>query len=373
MPRFSLIASSLLLAGTGIQPAAAQEPPRVVASIAPVWALVAGVTEGVTEPVLLMDPTISPHDYSLRPSEGQALQDADVVFWVGPQIEQVLPDALDALAGDAHVVRLSLVPGVTALPVREGGAYEPHVHSHHDHGDDMHDEHEHADHDEDEDDDHHVHEHDDDDHDHDVHEHDDEDDDHDGHEHDDDHDGHEHEHEDDDHHDGSVDMHMWLDPVNAIVWTDAIATTLAEVDPAHADAYRANAGAQMADLEALSGELDTLLAPVRDRPFLVFHDAYQYFEARFGLAGVGSITIHPDLPLSPERIYEVRERLVATGAVCVFAEPQFDQHRVAVVTEDTGAEIGVLDPIGGTVEGPRTYQGILLTLAHSLVDCLGRE
>ena len=88
MPRFSLIASSLLLAGTGIQPAAAQEPPRVIASIAPVWALVAGVTEGVTEPVLLMDPTISPHDYSLRPSEGQALQDADVVFWVGPQIER---------------------------------------------------------------------------------------------------------------------------------------------------------------------------------------------------------------------------------------------------------------------------------------------
>ncbi|MCB9957320.1 MAG: zinc ABC transporter substrate-binding protein [Rhodospirillaceae bacterium] len=355
MHRLPLIASALLLAGSGAGSAAAQEAPRVVASIAPVWALVAGVTEGVTEPVLLMNPNISPHDYALRPSEGEALQDADVVFWVGPQIEQALPGALDSLAGEALVVRLSLLPGVTALPVREGGAYEPHVHAHHhgededDHAEDDHDAHEH-----DED----VHE---DDHDHDH----DEDADH-------DHDG-DHEHGDDDHHDGSVDMHMWLDPANAIVWTDAIAATLAEVDPAHAAAYRANADAQMADLDALSEEIDTLVAPVRDRPFLVFHDAYQYLEARFGLAGVGSITINPDLPLSPQRIYDVRARLVDTGAVCVFAEPQFDQHRVAVVTEGTETRIGVLDPLGGTVEGPRTYQGILLTLAHALVDCLGRE
>ena len=353
MTRSALLAATILMSSTGSSPASAQEPPRIVASIAPVQALVAGVTDGVAEPTLLMDPTISPHDYTLRPSEGRMLQQADVVFWIGPGMEQVLDDALTTLAADAVVVELAEVPGVVLLPRRTGAAYERHVHGHDDHG---HDDHGHDDHGHDD----HAH----DDHAHDDHGHDDH-----GH---DDHAHGDHGHDDHAHDHDGADMHLWLEPANAIAWTRAVAETLAEIDPSHADLYRANADARIAEIDAVVAEVAETVAPVHDRPFLVFHDAYQYFERRFGLAGVGSITLNPEVPPSPRRIYEVAARLEEAGAVCVFAEPQFDRAVVDVVIEGTDTAVGILDPLGSAMaeNGDLTYPALLRQLAGDLVDCL---
>ena len=167
-------------------------------------------------------------------------------------------------------------------------------------------------------------------------------------------------------------MHLWLEPANAVAWTRAVAETLAEIDPAHADVYRANAEARIAEIDVAATEVDGTLAPVRDRPFLVFHDAYQYFERRFGLAGVGSITLNPEVPPSPGRIYEIAARLEETAAVCVFAEPQFDRALVDVVVEGTDTAVGVLDPLGSALaeDGGLTYPALLHQLADDLVDCL---
>ncbi len=329
----------------------ARAAPDVVVSIKPLHALVTQVMEGVAEPGLLVAGNASPHTYTMRPSDAALLEGADIVFWTGHGMELFLESALDSLAGDAVVVELAEAPGIALLPVREGGAFEAHDHGGHDHGHD------------------HVHDHD--------HAHDDHD--HEGHDHDDHgHDGDDHAHEDHDHshdhaghHHGAGDMHFWLDPDNAVHMVEAIAASLSEADPENAATYAANAEQAVAGLETLSGEIETALAPLADRSFIVFHDAYQYFEARFGLAVAGSITVSPEIAPGAARIAELRSRLAELGATCVFAEPQFEPAVVATIIEGSEARAGILDPEGGTIPAGRDhYAQLLRNLATGLTDCL---
>jgi zinc transport system substrate-binding protein len=360
MIRSGLAAVLMLSAG------AAAAAPRVVADIAPVHSLVARVMQGVGEPSLILPPGASPHGYALRPSEAQRLQEAELVFWIGPELTPWLDGPIDALAGEATAVSLRGVPGVTLLPVREGATFEAHEHDHggHNHGAEA------AGHDHD-----HAHEakaaaHD---HDHD----------HDhaaeaeaaGHDHDHDHaeaakaGAHDHDH---DHAHGAMDEHIWLDPENAKAWLSAIAAALSEADPDNASAYSANAKAGKAELDALSAEIDKALAPVRGRGFVVFHDAYQYFETRFGAPAAGSITVSDAAAPSAARVAEIRALLKEIGAGCVFAEPQFPARIVETVAEGTGARTGVLDPLGASLTpGPGLYGEVLRGMAASLVACLG--
>lgn len=289
----------------------AADAPKVVASIKPVHSLVAGVMQGVGEPALVIQGAGSPHTYSLRPSEARAIEQADVVFWVGEGMETFLIKPLEALPTDARVVELAEADGVTLLPTREGGTWEAHAHAeaHEDGNDEPH---------------------------------------------------------------GAADMHIWLDPHNAEAMTAAIAAALSEVDPERAALYQQNAAAMRQDLERLDAALRARLAPVRERPFVVFHDAYQYFEQRYGLNPVGAISIGPDRRPGAQRLGEIRDRLQATEAACVFAEPQFEPAVVDTVIEGTGARKGVLDPLGATLEaGPGLYAQLLESLAGSLAECLG--
>ncbi len=171
--------------------------------------------------------------------------------------------------------------------------------------------------------------------------------------------------------DARMDMHFWLDPVNAARMTEAIADALVRADPANAAGYLANATAQAERLEVLRAEIDTMLAPVREVPFVVFHDAYQYFERRFGLAIAGSVTVTPDAMPGAARVAEIRSRIAAAGAACVFSEPQFEPAIVQTIIEGSGARSGTLDPEGaGLPEGPDLYAALLRNLAASLRDCL---
>lgn len=338
-------AAVALLIGTGSW---AGEAPKVVTSIAPVHSLVAGVMEGVGEPDLLVRGGGSPHSYSLRPSEAQALQQADLVFWIGDDMEVFLRKPLEALAGDAEVVELANAPGIRLLDNREGGAWEGHDH----HGE-GHDDHDHGEHAEAK----HGH----DDHDHGEHAHDKH-----GH---DDHDHAEHAH--DDHAHGEKNLHIWLDPHNAKRIVEAAVAELSKQDPAHAARYRSNGEAVLARLDALDEELASTLKSIRELPFIVFHDAYHYFEDRYGLNAAGSITVSPDRAPGAKRLSEIREKVADAGAVCVFSEPQFEPALVDTVVEGTPARTGVLDPLGAEIEpGPDAYETLLRNLANDLRTCL---
>jgi zinc transport system substrate-binding protein len=332
----------LLGAGSALVPAPGLAEIDVVASIKPVHSLVAGVMQGIGEPVLLVKGAGSEHGYNVRPSEARSLEQAEVVFWVGESMETFLIKPLRALAGDAKIVELWQVPGLTLLATREGGMWEAHEHAGTDadrSAGEQPDEHERAgDHGE-------PHEHEDSEADHEVAE--------------------EHTH-------GETDMHIWLDPRNAEALTAGIAAALGDADPPNAPMYRANAERLRQQLDELDRSLEGRLMAVADRPYVVFHDAYQYFERRYGVRAVGALTINPTLQPSARRLQEIQERLQQLNAACVFAEPQFEPALVETVLEGTSANKGLLDPLGADLEaGPEQYFQLMYRLADSLVSCLG--
>ncbi len=339
--RPTLHAWPALLLGLLAAPATAEMPPRVVASILPLEGIAAAVMGEIGAPELLLEPGTSPHATSLKPSQASMLDEADLVLWVGPDLETFLERPIEALGGDAHVIALAEEPGVELLPYREGPVFAEHEAGE--------DDHEHAD----------EHEHDD--------EHAEGDDQtggqgHDAHAHDD---GHGHDH-------GGLDAHIWLSPANARVMAGVIARELGELDPANAVLYRTNADAFEQSLDAVEEEIREIIEPLRDRPFIVFHDAYHGFEHHFGIEAAGAVHVTPDLQPGAARVAEIRDAIAETGAVCVFAEPQFEPRLVATLIEGTGARTGTLDPIGSDLEpGPEAYPQLLLGLARGLQACLG--
>lgn len=354
----------------GLVSAAAAEVPSVATDIPPVHSLAAMVMEGIGEPALLVQPGASPHGYSLRPSEARALDGADAVFWIGESLTPWLKDPLETLAGDARTVSLMAVDGTTLLPMREGATFEAHLHDHgDDHGHDHGGDHDHGDE--------HGHDHaEGDGHDHgDDHGHDH------GEAHDHDHgEAHDHDHGDHDHgeghdhahggHSGS-DPHVWLDPGNARVWLGAIAATLSDLDPENATRYQENAARAQSELDTLIGAVSAQLEPVRERPFVVFHDAYQYFEQRFDMAAAGSISLSDSTAPSPARIAEVHQKVSELGVACVFSEPQFNPGLVRTVLQGTEAGTGIIDPLGAGLEpGTGMYPALIQTMADTLRDCL---
>ena len=187
------------------------------------------------------------------------------------------------------------------------------------------------------------------------------------------HDEHDHE-KHDDHGHGEFDPHVWLDPVNAKAIVHEIEEALVKADPEHASTYKANAHKMMDQLDSLVAELSDQLEPVHEKGFIVFHDAYQYFEQRFDVAAIGSITVSPEVMPGAERVSELREKISDLSATCVFSEPQFEPKLVKTLVDGTGARTGVLDPLGATlVKGPDLYFQLLRNMASSLKKCLSGE
>ena len=335
---------SLSLTVTLLGGAAFAEVPRVAVDIAPVHSLVARVMEGVGTPDLIVQPGASPHEYSLRPSEAQALQDADLVFWIGPDLTPWLAETIDTVASDAAATELLDAPGTIELEFRESALFESHDHEGHgdeDHDGEGHDEHgdDHKDHD-----------------DHAEEGHDDHEEEAEGHE------GHDH---------GTHDPHAWLSPKNAKTWLNVIAGQLSAADPENAGAYLANAAAGRTEIDTLMREVDATLDPVRDGQFIVFHDAYQYFEADFDFSAAGAISIADASDPSPARIVEIQARIADEGIDCVLAEPQFNSGLVETVLDGTQAQTGILDPLGSDLEpGSALYPQLIRNLSTSLAGCM---
>ncbi len=344
MPRF--LTAALILAATS-----AFAAPRVATDIAPVHSLASQVMEGVGAPDLILPVGASPHAYSMRPSEAAALQEADIVFWIGEGLTPWLERSLENLSGDAIKVELLKVEGAQFLSFREDARFEAHDDDRHEgHGsghaaggrkDEKHGDKDHANHKDDADHKDHA---------------------------------HEENHANDEHaghdHDG-LDPHAWLDPEIAKRWLDVMAAALAEADPANEAAYAINSAKAKARIDATSASVAVQLGPVRGAQYIVFHDAYQYFERHFDIPAFGAIALSDASKPGPARIAEIRDYVKHNRIICVFTEPQFNSGVVEAAFEGTGVKTGVLDPMGAALTpGPAFYGDLLAGLAATMADCL---
>lgn len=341
MLRFAAIVLALWAASPDGARAQTPAVPHVVADIAPVHGLVARVMQGAGAPLLLLPPGTDPHHYALRPSEAGALSRADLVVWVGAAMTPWLADPLEVLAGQAVQLALFDAPGTRHLAFREGVLFAPGGESDlagqaeeqaqndgHDHGDGHEHDHENT----------HGHGH-------------------------DAAQGHGHDHDGDD-------PHAWLDPENGKAWLDAIAGALAALDPDNAALYAANAAAGRAEIDAALAEIAAALAPVQGRDILALHDAFQYFETRFGLQVVTALSQGDAARPGPARIAAIRDALSDRDIACVLAEPQAPLGLLGAVLESDGTPIALADPLGrDIVPGPDFYPALLRGIAAAMTVC----
>ena len=309
----SVFATAALMSSTALA-----DVPNVAVDIAPVHSLVARVMQDVGAPDLIIRSGASPHDYRLRPSEAKALQDANLVIWMGKELTPWMEDAVKTLSTEAAILTLLEKDETTLLEFRESVLFEEHDHD--DHSDKDHAETEDQDHDE------HAH--------------------------------------------GAHDPHAWLSPKNAKIWLNLIAAQLSTADPDNASTYFVNAAAAVTEIDTLMADVSTMLDPIRGNRFIVFHDAYQYFETVFEFPASGAISLGDATDPSPARIARVQDRIQEQKIQCVLAEPQFKKGLVVTVLEGTDAKTSIIDPLGDALEpGPALYPQLIRNMAKTLVDC----
>ncbi len=303
----------------------ADNSPKVVVSILPIHSLVQSVMEGVGEVGLLMDQGASPHGYSLRPSQVRALNKADLVVWVGEGLETFLEKPLSQKSQDTKVLELMDLEGVSLLENRTAGTWGENTEDHEEVG---HADHaDHADHGDAES-------------------------------------QHDHDH-------GNFDPHIWLSIENSQTIVKKVGDELAKIDPDNAKVYQKNVELTLASLGVLKQDITAQLKLVKHKPYLVFHDAYQYFEQEFSLNGIGAVTIDPDRKPGAKRLTELREHIKTSGAVCIFSEPQFKPAIINVLSEGLQIKKGELDPVGSTFEkGKDVYIELMSGLSQSIAECL---
>ena len=295
---------------------------NVVTSIKPIHSIASNIMDGVSEPTLLVEGTTSPHSYIMKPSHVEAINNADLIFFVSDEhLETFLAKPLSNVNNNAKIVELMDNEDLFVLKFREKNIYLGDDHDDHDDHDDDHDEDKHAKHD--------------------------------------DHDEHAH---------GEFDIHIWLDPFNAKVIANNIAEELSKLDPANTSTYQNNRDKfveKVSDTEEkISQQLDHYVS------YVTFHDAYQYFENRFDVASSGALTINPDVMPGARQLSDVRELMAVNDIHCIFSEPQFNPKVVEVIAEDTNTKMGILDPLGATIPlGKDHYFGVLTDIADSLEDC----
>lgn len=286
------------------------EAPRVVASIAPVHALVASVMAGVEEPRLLVQGFASPHTYQLRPSDAAELAGADLIVWIGPGLETALARPLLALGEQAEILAFGQHESLALLPVRNGGIWRDSSS----------------------------------------------------------------EKNDNDHAvvPGIADQHVWLSPENAVSMVHLIAEALGRIDGDNDAVYRTNADQTARMIREMTDEIEQQLAPVRETPYLVLHDAFQYFERYFGLNAIGAVSLGPDRLPGARRFRNLRAEIQTLGVTCAFVEPQIASTLFDTLLQDTAVRRGVLDPLGASfAPGPNAYFDMMRSNAGALTACLG--
>jgi zinc transport system substrate-binding protein len=315
---------ALLLTSTAMAGAARAEVPQVVTDIVPVQALAAAVMDGLGEPQVLLDGGASPHSFQMRPSQAAAVAGADLVIWVGPELTPWLEKAVDARAEGAAALGLLAAPGTVLRQFLAGdGEAAAGDGDDHDHADEAQG------------------------------------------------DAPAETDEEHDHHSGT-DPHAWLDPANARAWVAAIAAELSRLDPENAARYAENAAKAMQAIDAADAAAHAALDPVKDRPFVAFHDAYGYFARAYGLTIAGTIAAGDAASPGAKHLADLQAQMQGAGPLCIFPEVQHDPKLVAQMAEAAGARIGgALDPEGAGVEpGPGAWAAILTGMADTIATCL---
>ena len=291
---------------------------KVVTTIKPLHSLIANVMNEIGEPSLIIKGSISPHSFTLKPSHAKLLEEADIVFWVGEGVETFMERPLESIIKKAKVTSFMELISINKLKFREESIFENH-----------------DDHDDDHDD------------------HDDHDDDH------DDHEGHNH---------GEFDAHIWLDPNNAKEMVLEIAHELSDLDPANTDKYNANAEVTNLALDEMIDDINQNIN--KDAKFVVFHDAYQYFEERFGVRAAGALTLNTDVLPGAKQIDEIQDVIKDRGINCIFSEPQFNPKIISTIAQDTNIKTGVFDPLGANIDSDKSlYFKLINNLSEELKDC----
>ncbi len=282
------------------------KPLKVVATIRPLHGLVAGVMAGVGTPSLLVDGYQSPHHFTLTPSAARRLEHADVVVLIG-DLMPALANAIGSLSAHAYIVDLSRAPGLRRLPVRDHhGVGANHVTHDHDIASRA----------------------------------------------------------------GALDPHTWLDPINAKAMVSAISEALGKRDPEHAATYSSAAAEMAARLDRLTDEITSALRPHRDRKFMVSHDSFQYFEARFSLTGLGAIAPGPETRPGAAHLRRVEKQLAAATRPCLLTEPGAQPELTAMLAHKSGARTIEIDPLGRAVSaGPDHYFAMMRSIATAMTVC----
>ena len=312
--------------------ALALETKGVITTIQPINSLVSAVIGNTGKTISLIPAEISPHEFKLKPSDAKKMQEGNIIFYISKHLESDVVKVFDNLPKNIKIVDLLEETGIEHLSIRDNEAWERHDHHH---GHDDHDKH--------------------------------------GKKHDDhDHDKHAKKHDDHDDHQTKDDVHIWLSPDNAIKIINKANKVLSLYYPQNAKIYDENTKIMIDKINKLKAELTKDLAPIKDKPYVVFHDAYQYFEKAFGLNAVGSVALEGDIASSPKQVSYIKEKIVKLKASCVFQEPQFDSKLVKIVVEGTNAQIGTLDPLGVGIKDEKDfYLQLLRNMAKSLKECLG--
>ncbi|MCP4040636.1 MAG: zinc ABC transporter solute-binding protein, partial [Gammaproteobacteria bacterium] len=292
--------------------ALAENIPRIVVSVLPIHSLVAGVMDGVGKPDLIIKGYGSPHSYQLRPSDALNLSNADLVFWVGEPLETFLVKPISNLTEQSRVVKLIDTKGLILLSNRTEGSWDKHYHSNAQISS------------------------------------------------------------------GpntstytEVDPHFWLDPRHAVLIVTEVVTRLSSIDPIHTSIYRKNGESLRKRIEVLDANLHDILVPVQKKPYVVLHDAYQYFEKRYALNAVGSATLNPDRMPGTRRLIKLRNKIHSLGSGCIFSEPQFKSSVVKVLLDGSGMHHGILDPLGiGIKPGKDAYFRMMKANASAVSECL---
>ena len=283
---------------------------KVVATIKPIHSLASYLMDGVGKPNLIVDGYASPHGFALKPSHAKMLQDADIIFWVGEDIENFLEKPLKSIAKNAEKIELTEIKKLTKLKFRERNIFDEHD----DHG---HDDHGHG------------------------------------------HEGHAH---------GEFDPHIWLDPMNAKIILDEMAIHLIENDQKNEKKYKENLKNAHKDLDKLTKKIKSDLN--KDFKSVVFHDAYQYFEKRFGINILGAFTVNTDVMPGAEQLAEIREVIEHDKVSCIFSEPQFNPDIIKAVAKDMNIATGVIDPLGATLDpGKDLYFDLINNMSKSFKGC----
>ena len=297
---------------------------KVVASIKPIHSLAIYLMDGIAKPDLIVDGYASPHGFAMKPSHAKMLQNADLIFWVGEDLESFLEKPLSSIAKKAEKIELMKIKGLQVLKFRERNIFDDHD----DHGHDDHDDHGKKE------------------------------DDHDDHGHDD-HDVHAH---------GEFDPHIWLDPINAKVILNEMVEHLIENDPKNEAKYKSNLAKALKEIDKLIIDVMTDLSSSVSS--IVFHDAYQYFEKRFNVNILGAFTVNTDVMPGAEQLAEIREIIEHDKVACVFSEPQFNPDIIKAVAKDMNIKTGVVDPLGATLDpGKDLYLNLIRNMSASFKGC----